>query len=311
MDSHADRFQFPVHLAGSVASRLLHDTANGRVAALFNSSFYIETEAGFVCIGNEDLRPSPLNVVTTAPAGTNWPASGLRLNENVTVCANTVSVGNRFSFLMSSACTWSPKLVSGWGILDLERGIKTFRGAATNHVGPEGLGSFVVPDFQPGPDHCVYTRAKRPIAEVRQWLIAALRNPDKRIVLDAKAVHPLIGLGPGLTPSGDDLIGGMMIALNAVGETGICRQLWELVRPGAENASNPISCAHLKAASHGEGSEAIHRALSAVLKGCPLEIQNCLSGIDHIGHTSGWDIMAGVVIALESWFEARTSQAGS
>ncbi len=310
MDSHTDRFQFPVHLAGSVASRLLHDTANGRVAALFNSSFYIETEDGFVCIGNEDLRPSPLNVVTMAPAGMNWPASGLRLNENVTVCANTVSVGNRFSFLMSSACTWSPESVSGWNILDLERGIKTLREVAANHVGAEGLGSWLIPGFQPSCEQRVYSSAKKPMAELQQWLIAALGNPDKKIVLTAKTVHPLIGLGPGLTPSGDDFFGGMMIALHAVGETRICRQLWKLVYPGAKDTSNPISCAHLKAASHGEGSETIHRALSAVLKGCPQGIQNCLSGIDHIGHTSGWDIMAGVVIALEGIVRANQLEPG-
>ena len=142
------------------------------------------------------------------------------------------------------------------------------------------------------------------------WLIAALGNPDKKIVLTAKTVHPLIGLGPGLTPSGDDYFGGMMIALHAVGETRICRQLWKLVYPGAKDTSNPISCAHLKAASHGEGSETIHRALSAVLKGCPQGIQNCLSGIDHIGHTSGWDIMAGVVIALEGIVRANQLEPG-
>ena len=311
MDSCADNFQFPVQLAGSVASRILNTMAHGRVAALFNSSFYIETEAGFVCIGNEDLGASPLNLVTMAPAGTNWPASGLRLNEKVSVGAGTLRVGNRLSFLMSDTCTWSPGGVSGWNIIDLERGIKSFREASARLVAADGLGSFLIPGFQPSHEHRVCTAAKRPMDELRLWLIAAVRNPDKRIKLDTKSVQPLIGLGPGLTPSGDDFIGGMMIALHALGETGLCRHLSECVLRGAENASNPISCAHLEAASHGEGSAGIHRALGAILKGCPASIENCLSGIDCIGHTSGWDIMAGVIIALEAWLQAGYFHDGS
>ena len=310
MDDRTDHFQFPVQLTGHVASTILKNMTHGRVAALFNSSFYLESESGFVCIGNENLGPGPLNLVTMAPAGTNWPASGLRLNEQVSVSANTLRVGSRFSFLMTKACTWSPEPISGWDILDLERGIRNIREVAAHHVGSEGLGSFLIPGFQPTPEHCVCATAAKAIAELRRWLIDAVRNPDKRCVPDLGAVQPLLGLGPGLTPSGDDFIGGVMIAMHALGETRICQQLWEPVRPSVENASSPISCAHLKAASHGEGSEAIHRALSAVLKGCPLEIQNCLSGIERIGHTSGWDIMAGAIIALESWLEASTAPAG-
>ncbi len=68
---HTDQFQLPIQLpirlAGSVASGILNNVRRGRVAALFDSSFYIETEHGFVCVGNQNLAPCPLNLVTTAP----------------------------------------------------------------------------------------------------------------------------------------------------------------------------------------------------------------------------------------------------
>jgi hypothetical protein len=139
-------------------------------------------------------------------------------------------------------------------------------------------------------------------------LVRAFRKPDQTTAAGLHWVRPLIGLGPGLTPSGDDFTGGMMIALHGLGETGTCRHLWRPIRRCAEEAGNPISCAHLRAASEGGGSAGIHRALSTILAGRPETIRNSLPGIDRIGHVSGWDTMAGVIVVLDAWLAARTAR---
>lgn len=305
MDNFTNHINIPVELSGCIASQILQNATHGRIAAVFNSSFYIESDAGYICIGNDNFEPSALNLVTKAPADTNWSASGLRPNEVVIVRASTIAVANQFLFLMANASTWSPVPVSCWSIADLEFGINTVRCAAASHVGSDGLGRMLIPGFKPGDKHLVCTAAQKPIASLQNWLTTAIKTPKKMTRLDLKLVHQLIGLGPGLTPSGDDFVGGMMIALHATGETNICRHLWQQIQYNAEDATNPISYAHIKAASKGKGCQSIHRTLSAILTGCPSAIRNCLANVDRIGHTSGWDIVTGMIIALECWHKAQ------
>lgn len=303
---HTDRFQLPIQLAGSVASRILDNARRGRIVALFDSSFYIKTEDGFVCVGNQNLAPCPLNLVTTAPPATNWRASGMQLDQNVNISNKAINVGNRFTFPVSGMRNWSPALVPSWRIVDLEYGLECFRMACRNRAELDGLGFFPVVGFRPEQKFDTRGVAERPIAVLREWLTSLVRNPDNNIRLDRDAVKPLIGLGPGLTPSGDDFIGGAMLALNTMHENETCRLLWESIGRTIEEISNPISYAHLEAASQEGGNSNIHLCLAAILQGSPSTIQNCLPGICQIGHTSGWDIMAGAILAFESWLEAKS-----
>ena len=111
----------------------------------------------------------------------------------------------------------------------------------------------------------------------------------------------LLGLGPGLTPSGDDLLGGLMIALTALDQTGVRDQLWDALRPELEMLTNEISAMHLAVAADGLGSAACHEALNAMLAGTPPD----LDAIDAIGHTSGWDMLAGMAVALAAACDRR------
>ncbi len=300
------RFQLPVQLAGSVASGIVDKAGPGRIAALFDSSFYIETADGLVCLGNENLAASPLNLATTAPPATNWRASGMQLHQKVSISQQAISVGNRFSFPLSGMRIWSPALLAPCCKLDLEQGLECFRMACKHYEALDGLDYFPVARSRPQQSLDTGAVARRPIRALREWLASLLRNPDNKILLDLDSVKPLMGLGPGLTPSGDDFIGGVMLALNTLHEKKICRLLWQSIRQASEEISNPISHAHLKAASLEGGNSNIHRCLAAILTGNPETIQHCLPDIDRIGHSSGWDIMAGAVFAFECWLEARS-----
>ncbi len=310
MHSPADPFRYPVQLSGSAASRILRDSSDGRVAALFASSFYVRTRAGLICVGSESLAPSPLTLVTTAPAGTHWPASGLRLDAGVSISARAIGVGNRFVFPLSEAAEWSPDPVpDAWQALDLKRGVRAFREAAAGRVPVQGLGSMLIPGHRFAREQRVCRVAEAPTAALRRWLIAAFREPHKSLTPELPWLQPLIGLGPGLTPSGDDFIGGMMIALHGLRETDLCRHVWRSVRGCVEESGNPISGAHLAAASEGQGSAGIHRAIAAILGGCTQAARDSLADIERIGHVSGWDTMAGVIVTLDAWLQARRPRA--
>jgi len=106
----------------------------------------------------------------------------------------------------------------------------------------------------------------------------------------------LIGLGPGLTPAGDDFVGGAMIALRAGGEAELADQVAAWALPLAETRTGRISRAHLACAARGEGHEALH-ALLAAPEGST-RFEESLARLARIGHTSGLDAAAGALLAL-------------
>jgi hypothetical protein len=101
----------------------------------------------------------------------------------------------------------------------------------------------------------------------------------------------LIGLGPGLTPAGDDFVGGAMIALRAFGEPALADRVAAWALPLAERNTGKISRAHLRCAAAGEGHEALHDLLGSFE-------EKHLDRLARIGHTSGLDAAAGALLAL-------------
>ncbi len=304
MDRLPDRYRFPVSRCGCVAQRLLRDGAAGRVAAVFGSSFYIEAAGELACIGAEGLGLSPLNLVTAAPENMDWPASGVRVDTPWKVSLDTVYVGGRFAFPAATAAVWAPPEVpDGWRAADLRRGLTALRKQAEGMMPDEGLGYLILDGRDTLPGRPIRKIADGPVSGARRWVAADMRNSQTPNAEGLRWVSGLAGLGPGLTPSGDDFLGGMMIALHCLGHRKSLRRLWVAIGETAVRASNPISLAHLSAASEGLGNSAIHALLTAVLTGEVLTIEDRLDAVDRIGHTSGWDALAGIAATLEAWLE--------
>ena len=122
---------------------------------------------------------------------------------------------------------------------------------------------------------------RKPAESFLLWLCGEGATPDE-----------LIGLGPGLTPAGDDFVGGAMIALRAFGDARTADRIAAWALPLAQERTNRISRAHLACAAEGEGHEALHDLLSFH------ETEKHLARLARIGHTSGLDAAAGAVHAL-------------
>jgi hypothetical protein len=101
----------------------------------------------------------------------------------------------------------------------------------------------------------------------------------------------LIGLGPGLTPAGDDFVGGAMIALRAFGNRELADRVAAWALPLAATNTGRISRAHLECAARGEGHAYFHDFLS-------FPTGENRQKLSRIGHTSGLDTAAGAVNAL-------------
>ncbi len=116
-----------------------------------------------------------------------------------------------------------------------------------------------------------------------------------------EALGAFMGLGPGLTPSGDDLIAGFLLALARWGDL-ICPGLAldDLARPllaRASGAASALSAGLLACAARGQADERLILGLDGLLVGAP-DAPVCAAALAGWGHTSGLDALVGMGIAL-------------
>jgi hypothetical protein len=110
-----------------------------------------------------------------------------------------------------------------------------------------------------------------------------------------EAATALVGLGPGLTPSGDDCLVGWLTALRVAGPEP--RRLADAVGPGllarAAGRTSPLSLAFLAAAAAGHVAVSVRRFV----------LQPDATGLDGLlglGETSGADLLAGYLATRDA-----------
>jgi hypothetical protein len=258
------------------------------VLAVFRRSFYVETGAGLACVGPLSMGDGPLNALCDLPQKLDWGEAGLRHGSAVSMAAGR----SAWSIDLRGAEIWRPRSGSRSPEKRIVRDrLAELGGASRAFARTEGFAPLI---GEPGRfDTPILRAAREPIAAAEAWLVSRTGAPPA-------AVLDLLGLGPGLTPSGDDYLGGTMVALRAIGRGGDAKSLAERVVPAASLRTGRISSAHLACAAEGEGAAALHDAIGVVLGAPCTRADVCLSAIDAIGHTSGWDALAGAVAALRA-----------
>jgi hypothetical protein len=116
----------------------------------------------------------------------------------------------------------------------------------------------------------------------------------------AEAALALLGLGTGLTPSGDDFVGGAFFARATLGRLGgsdsaSWGQAAAGVRAAARGATHPISAALLGDLVDGHGWSPLHDLTRALAAGDDAAATNAAQRLVRLGHSSGWDLLAGFV----------------
>jgi hypothetical protein len=112
-----------------------------------------------------------------------------------------------------------------------------------------------------------------------------------------------LGLGPGLTPSGDDFIGGLLFSLHVAGTcdaslVAVAEACGERVSLLAPARTTPVSAALLVDYSRGEGPEPLHRLACNVLGGNVIECDRACDDLAAIGAATGRATLAGFVAGL-------------
>jgi len=106
----------------------------------------------------------------------------------------------------------------------------------------------------------------------------------------AEAAAALAGLGPGLTPAGDDFLAGVMWGLRFAGERDVDARCAAIVDAAAPRTT-PLSAALLRAAGAGLADARWHALLDALDRG--QDASAALRAVLAQGATSGADAWAG------------------
>lgn len=115
--------------------------------------------------------------------------------------------------------------------------------------------------------------------------------------------NALVGLGEGLTPSGDDFLGGLLFCLNIIqrlypGFIDLDSSEQALFIESAKQRMHLISFTVLKDLTNGQAVEPLHELLQFVFSDQLPESIRPASCLIQIGHSTGWDLLTGALTGL-------------
>ena len=136
-------------------------------------------------------------------------------------------------------------------------------------------------------------------ADLARAVVAGAPEDDQH-----RALLGLVGAGRGLTPSGDDAVCGVLLALRGAGErlAPTCRAL-----DRALPRTTSLSASLLAAAAQGYAVPEVTRLVRALVSGDERSAATHLPAVLAIGHSSGADLVAGVLGALDALAAASGS----
>ncbi|MCS5656399.1 MAG: DUF2877 domain-containing protein, partial [Dehalococcoidia bacterium] len=139
-------------------------------------------------------------------------------------------------------------------------------------------------------------------AEIVKGLAPICRLGDLEPSL--KVSKRLIGLGPGLTPSGDDFVGGLLFMARHLNAAYPQERWWqggniEGLLAHSEAMTSRISHALLSDLAEGQSHESLHDLAEELVVGDEkLDAASHVRRVTEIGQSSGWDILTGMLAGL-------------
>jgi Protein of unknown function (DUF2877) len=322
----------PMLRAGVFARSLCRRRARGHVAAVFARSFHIRVGAAFLCVGEPAIGNGPWTLIADLVASLSMRrlSGGL----SVVIAPDAIMIGDVLRFDLAECVTWRQ---APWPVLPSSTRFMQICAALGERIALQAPGDGIAAGiFSGDADIGICGRSVRHgVADFEAWLASMLHGRQGSEVQMAP-VAGLIGLGPGLTPSGDDFLAGALALLNALAQrspvemttnaaaraaicvtnrvadhaaiTAIHTSLAATVARTCTKLTSPFSACLLRAAARGQFGEALCSMVAAVLAG---DIGAAVAMAHSVGHSSGWDMLSGVQVMLRSVAPAAAAHTGS
>jgi hypothetical protein len=234
----------------------------------------------------------------------NLTSLGLKTGDKVSVHDFTLKLGERNIVSFGSASIYSPNQRFKNSILadnEIEENIEVMRRTAILFGKMAGLGE-LLSEITPGKANEKIKKLNifSSFAFPRIIRLEQAFQSEKESNLK-NAVHELIGFGPGLTPSSDDMLAGLVLlcvlyAKNCERAKSVSRLLGQAIVKEVQGRTTLLSEEYLKQASSGRGNEQVMRLCAALLTEGQAPVERATREALEIGETSGTDTILGIVI---------------
>lgn len=288
----------PILRSGIVAREFCRHGAHAEVEAVFERSFYLRCGDMFVCVGEPAIGDGPLTLIAELGVSRALASLGLYPGQPAAISDRCIAIDDQVKLTFDRCVPWrQPQWPSSRSPRELNDLCCVIARRMVLESPPEGLGRvFCRPEA--GAVETPLARVVRPrLARFESWLLGTVETDFVPITASPTPVTDLVGLGPGLTPSGDDVLIGALALLDALSETKAHVALARAVAAVPHGSTSALSECLLKTAAAGHLGADLCCAVSAVVAGAAEE---AVAAIRKIGHSSGWDMMVGVLTTLRA-----------
>ncbi|MEK5252824.1 DUF2877 domain-containing protein [Paenibacillus sp. FSL E2-0201] len=269
-----------------------HHKFHGFVHSTFNRTLNIQ------CLDSGDLYTIACKGIDNAPNTLiidleDFEEADIRVNDLVSSDHSVLSITNKMSITIEGIKNWTCILPEYPSVADvLEMNLSTMK----QYIKLHGNNSRIERAFKSG--NPFDDEMSRMLHERTQLLVSELQN--KRMATAIIHAASLIGLGPGLTPAGDDFLVGLFTVFNIENHQYFSHHSFcEEVVLHAKALTNDISYMALAKAAAGQVRESIIDLMEALFRGSEEVLISSLRRVLAIGSTSGTDIALGIIAGLE------------
>jgi hypothetical protein len=287
---------------GYIASNVLNEERSAKVVGVTSRGMFLRSSSRWtVFISGEPYR-SPLTVTVRDDGGS---LRDVRIGDIVDFGGNElIIVGADLAIRCGSEVIWRPQFPPHPASTKVERlnRLALFVQEVMERKMGAGLNP-ILSMFMDWRDH------KGSSPEASELLHAGIINAQ--VVLTAKEVnslfeglHNLLGMGQGLTPSGDDYIVGLLLSLNRWKDT-----LWpedglsdlnERLVTSAFDRTTTLSANLIECATCGQSDERLINAVDYLMCGGADEVERVVGDLLYWGNSSGVAAFCGIGTALKN-----------
>lgn len=297
---------WPAEWIGARAKSLLDAHGfSGQVIAVLSDCAYLSSGEGEILWLVQEGAPRHRRGIPIP-----FPPRSLRAGQGCLREKSTLKIGGKPEIDLSRAVEWKPQALDQAEIVPLSQ-VKAFVRPFLATISPalcaEGPGRVILElaSLSKGGEPLPFLplawqdRMLNPVLDLmKHCLRGGLADLGTR-------GRELIGLGPGLTPWGDDFLGGLLFAVQGIREA--CPGQLPVETPAtsdlidwARHRTHPVSLTILADLARGHGPEPLHDLFRLLLTGAEPaeEVGVALGGLLEIGHTTGGFILAGMLTGL-------------
>ncbi len=282
---------------GCCALETLCSQTRGTVHSTFEHALNLRFQDKLVGVLTSRSILNPISLIANIDT---FKTIGIAAGSDVKIRNKKITLSGHIAIDFSQAIIWKPKT----GVTELD--LKKF------HIGYRALQDFIkntkksgllslYPSLVEGEKLNTSDPFLARAFEAILRLVQKIENGEKP---DERDTGNLIGLGPGLTPSGDDFLCGLGCSLVWIANTtrASCPGLSSLKKSVDRCSSRTtlLSSQLLKQSFQGQANKAVEELLESVFAGDPPSVERSARRVLELGETSGSDLMLGLVLGLKA-----------